>query len=201
MRTTRWMFMLILAIAGISIAGPVTEAATRPAPYSFDLVVSAGVANCLPDARGSVRISSHGPNQVMDVRVSGLPARDVFPIFVLQLPHGPFGLSSYHGDIQTDEKGNGHARLIGIFSDETFMVAPGVGSAPVLDAADADTNPQTAPIHALHLGLWFDSVADSVAAGCPAAQTPFNGDHTAGPQVLNTTNFADDDGPLGQFAP
>jgi len=49
--------------------------------------------------------------------------------------------------------------------------------------------------------MWFDSTADAVEAGCAANQTPFNGDHTAGIQVLNTTNFPDGDGPIGQFAP
>jgi hypothetical protein len=40
-----------------------------------------------------------------------------------------------------------------------------------------------------------------VAAGCPGATTPFNGDHTAGVQVLNTSNFPDDQGPLRQLIP
>jgi hypothetical protein len=47
--------------------------------------------------------------------------------------------------------------------------------------------------------MWFDSTAEAEAAHCPVGQTPFNGDHTAGVQVLNTTNFADGDGPIGQF--
>ncbi len=80
-------------------------------------------------------------------------------------------------------------------------MAPGVGSAPAVHAADATVNPQTAPVHTFHVGMWFDSTADAVEAGCAANQTPFNGDHTAGIQVLNTTNFPDGDGPIGQFAP
>ena len=47
-----------------------------------------------------------------------------------------------------------------------------------------------------HLGMWFDSFADAGKAGCPDNVTPFNGDHTAGVQVLNTSNFADKKGPL-----
>jgi hypothetical protein len=45
-----------------------------------------------------------------------------------------------------------------------------------------------------HLGLWFDSPNDAQQAGCPA--TVFNGGHNAGIQVLNTSNFTDDAGPL-----
>jgi hypothetical protein len=52
-----------------------------------------------------------------------------------------------------------------------------------------------------HLGLWFDSPADALAAGCPATVTPFNGQHNAGIQVLNTSTFMDDHGPLRDVAP
>jgi hypothetical protein len=81
----------------------------------------------------------------------------------------------------------------------TFITAVGTGAAPVEHATDADTNPTTAPVHTLHLGLWFDSTADAAAAGCAANQTRFNGDHTAGIQVFNTTNLPGEDGPLGRF--
>ena len=58
-----------------------------------------------------------------------------------------------------------------------------------------------APIHTFHLGLWFNSPADAVKAGCPGATTPFNGDHDAGVQVLNTAGFPDLAGPLGRLKP
>ncbi len=57
-------------------------------------------------------------------------------------------------------------------------------------------NPAFNPIQMYHLGLWFDSFQAASAAGCPATMTPFNGQHNAGIQVLNTSNFADDHGPL-----
>ena len=47
-----------------------------------------------------------------------------------------------------------------------------------------------------HLGMWFADPADAVSAGCPDTVTPFDGDHEAGIQVLNTSDFADDNGPL-----
>ncbi len=50
-----------------------------------------------------------------------------------------------------------------------------------------------------HLGLWFNSPTDAQNAGCAATVTPFNGEHNAGIQVLNTANFADDAGPLRQL--
>lgn len=193
-------FSALLALAGVLLLGATPRAFGEAAPVSFDLATSAGAATCLPNARGNVRITPHGPNQQMDVNVSGLPANNTFTVFLLQLPHSPFGLSWYQGDVETDQQGNGHGKFVGIFSDETFIVAPGVGPAPVVHPADATSNPQTAPIHTFHVGLWFDSTAEAQAAGCATNQTPFNGTHTAGIQVMNTTNFADGDGPLGQSA-
>ena len=84
-------------------------------------------------------------------------------------------------------------------------MAPGIAMAPVVHDdgmfPDADMNPATPPVHTYHLGLWFNSPNDAAAAGCPNTVTPFNGDHTAGVQVLNTSNFADDQGPLRQLVP
>jgi hypothetical protein len=52
-----------------------------------------------------------------------------------------------------------------------------------------------------HLGLWFGSPQTAQAASCPATVTPFNGEHNAGIQVLNTSNFPDDAGPLRKVNP
>ncbi len=66
---------------------------------------------------------------------------------------------------------------------------------------DATLNPKTGPIHTFHLGLWFNSPQDAVKAGCPGNVTPFNGEHDAGVQVLNTSNFPDLSGPLLKVKP
>jgi hypothetical protein len=52
-----------------------------------------------------------------------------------------------------------------------------------------------------HLGLWFNDPNDAAKAGCPATVTPFNGTHSAGIQVLNTSNFPDEQGPLRKINP
>ena len=65
--------------------------------------------------------------------------------------------------------------------------------------ADQTKNPKFNPIHTYHLGIWFDSVAAAVANGCPPNQTVFNGDHTAGPQVLNSGKFPNNAGPLSHI--
>src|SRR5882724_2235359 len=198
------MTMMLLAMALTLL--PMSSALSQPKEeIEFDMVVSTGAATCLPQASGHVTITSQGPVEVMDVEVTGLPPKTEFDFFVIQLPKAPFGLSWYQGDIETNADGRGHQRFIGRFSIETFIVAPGSGSAPVVHDQppfpDANSNPATAPVHTFHLGLWFNSPNDAAAAGCPTAVTPFNGDHTAGIQVLNTSNFPDDQGPLRQLVP
>jgi hypothetical protein len=193
-----------------SSAGKQTVSKAVGNQISFDMVRSAAASagGCLPNARAHVTVRSTGPVEVMDVTTQGLPANTEFDFFVIQVPNTPFGLSWYQGDIETTTNNpandiNGHGRFVGRFSVETFIVAPGSASAPVVHNQppnpDASSNPQTAPVHTFHLGLWFNNPADAVKAGCPGNVTPFNGDHNAGIQVLSTRNFANDQGPLRQL--
>jgi hypothetical protein len=174
----------------------------------FNMIVSAGAQQCLPNARARVTITSLGPVEKMRVKVCGLRPNTDFDFFVIQVPKAPFGLSWYQGDIDTDEHGSASAEFIGRFNIETFIVAPGVAPAPIVfenkdfpNFSDTDKNPQTQPVHTYHLGLWFNSPKDAAAQGCPATVTPFNGEHNAGIQVLNTANFKDLEGPLRQLMP
>jgi hypothetical protein len=163
---------------------------------AFKLVVSAGAATCLPAAVGRVTIHDLGPVQNMHVELAGLPAKTEFAAFLIQVPNKPFGLVWYQGDIITDRHGHGIGDFTGIFSEETFINGPGVAPAPSVFPDDATSNPATAPIQVYHLGLWFADANDASKAGCAATVTPFDGDHQAGIQVLNTSTFADDQGPL-----
>ena len=204
----------LLALAGMTHGGSVGTAAAHKKPrkkpvIKFEMVRSAAAeaGNCLADARAEVKVRSLGPVEVMDVDVKGLPPNTEFDFFVIQLPNAPFGLAWYQGDIETDDEGEGHQRFIGRFNIETFIVAqpPGGQPAPVVHNQppfpDASMNPATEPIHTYHLGLWFNSPQDATAAGCPGATTRFNGDHTAGIQVLSTRNFPNLEGPLRQLTP
>jgi hypothetical protein len=195
--------LLLAAVVGSRAAG---GASSQHAIY-FHMVRSAAATNagCLPHASADVRVRSLGPVEKMVVRVHGLPPNTEFDFFVIQVPNAPFGLSWYQGDIETNAHGRGTGRFLGRFSIETFIVAPGTAPAPVVHDQppfpDANSNPATAPVHTFHLGLWFNSPQDAAAAGCPSTVTPFNGDHTAGIQVLSTRNFANDQGPLRQLQP
>jgi hypothetical protein len=173
--------------------------------FKFDLVRSKGLNNfptVAPHAHGKVKIESVGPVEIMKVKVWGLPPNTDFDLFVIQVPNPPFGLSWYQGDIVTNKDGVGSGEFIGRFSIETFIVAPGVAPAPSdpfhdpKRIPDATQNPATNPVQTYHLGLWFNNPQDVVKAGGPGTVTPFNGEHDAGVQVLNSGEFGDTDGPL-----
>jgi hypothetical protein len=168
---------------------------------SFEMVRSTASvnANCLPNAEASVRITSAGPVEVMKVRASHLPKNTDFDLFVTQVPNGPFGVSWYQGDLNTDGAGHAEGTFVGRFSIETFAVATGTAPAPDVFQGpfpDATANPPFNPVQMYHLGLWFNSPKDAAAAGCSGGTTPFNGEHNAGVQALSTRNFPDQFGPL-----
>jgi len=197
MKNTGSSFKLALGMA--LILGSLNAIAQNT---TFNLARSSGAiaANCIPNASGRVTINSLGNVEVMHVEATGLTPNTEFDAFVIQLPNAPFGLSWYQGDLTTDANGRGVADFIGRFSIETFIVAPGSGSAPVVFTntpfPDVATNPPTGPVHTYHVGLWFGSPDAAVAAGCPNTETPFNGTHTAGIQALSTRTFPDLSGPL-----
>jgi hypothetical protein len=195
----------VLAVAGAATIA-VTGATAGTSVISFHMVRSATAvgANCLEDARARVTIVTQGPVEVMRVSASNLPRNTDFDLFVIQVPNAPFGISWYQGDLESNGHGYAEGTFIGRFSIETFAVAPGTAPAPQVHSSpipDATANPTFGPVHTYHLGLWFNSPKDAVAAGCPGATTPFNGDHTAGVQALSTSNFGDQTGPLRQLQP
>jgi hypothetical protein len=205
--------MTVLGCAGIGIVALACISATAQEPagiskkVTFDLVRSPGLASfptVAPKAHGTVTVHSVGAVEIMKVKVEGLPPNTDFDLFVIQVPNAPFGLSWYQGDIETDANGRGSREFIGRFSIETFIVAPNIAPAPADpfnepgSIPDATQNPATNPVQTYHIGLWFNSPADVVKAGGPNTITPFNGEHDAGVQVLNTSEFPATSGPLEQ---
>ena len=199
-------FLAVPAVCSLFLTASPLAAAPNESDDSvtFNMVVSAGSKTCLPKATGTVRITPAGPVEIMDVIVQGLPPKTDFDFFVIQVPKAPFGVAWYQGDIETDKNGRAHRQFVGRFSIETFAFAQGPAPAPVVfdgPFPDASLNPSFNPIQMYHLGLWFGSPQAAQAAGCPATETAFNGEHNAGLQVLNTSNFADDHGPLRDVNP
>jgi hypothetical protein len=210
----RFAKMKSIALSTLAVAAlastPVLAGNNDEEEFKFDMVrnpgLNAAFPNFLPNAHGRVKIESVGPVEIMDVKVDGLPPNTDFDFFVIQVPKAPFGLAWYQGDIETNAHGIGHERFIGRFSIETFIVAtppPAPAPTPFNDPPfpDAATNPTTNPVQLYHLGLWFNNPQDAVNAGGPNTVTPFNGEHNAGVQILDTSNFPDDFGPLRHVTP
>ena len=193
-----------VTLAGAGLAGTLLFAGGANASVksiSFNMVRSAASvkANCLIGASAQVNVTSQGPVETLRVNAANLPRNTDFDFFVIQVPNAPFGVSWYQGDLESDSTGHAHGTFVGRFSIETFAVAPGAASAPVVfngPFPDASTNPPFSPVQMYHLGLWFNSPTAAAAAGCANTTTPFNGEHNAGVQALSTRNFPDLWGPL-----
>src|SRR5580765_177289 len=159
-----WIGVAVAAgVLAVALIGSAASAAPKENSIEFDMIRSTAAqnGNCLAGANAEVKVRSKGPVETMNVDVEGLPANTEFDFFVIQIPDKPFGLAWYQGDIETNSRGEGHGKFIGRFNIETFIVAPGSASAPVVHNdgpnPDADHNPATPPVHTFHLGLWFNS--------------------------------------------
>jgi hypothetical protein len=194
-----------LGIGGVSTAQASSTTSSTQIGFALQRSAASIAANCLPNAKATVQVTHKGQVEEMVINAQGLPKNTDFDVFVTQLPNAPFGISWYQGDLQSNDLGQAHVKFVGRFSVETFAVAPGVGPAPVVHNSgpiqDAATNPAFAPVHTYHVGVWFNSGTDAGNAGCANVVTPFNGDHTAGPQALSTKQFADTNGPLRRLVP
>ena len=194
-------FALIAASVAALASGQAAAQATTTT-IKFPMTVSTGAKTCLPNATGEVIDHSFGDTENLEVLVTGLPPNTGFDFFIIQVPNAPFGAAWYMGDISTDANGFGVGNFVGRFSRETFIISPGAVPAPnefpdpPAVVPEATAGVQTNPVQMYHLGLWFDSAADAARAGCPATPIPFNGEHNAGIQVLNTATFPDLQGPL-----
>ena len=158
----------VLAAAGAATIA-VTGATAGTSVISFHMVRSATAvgANCLKDAQARVTVRTQGPVEVMRVSADHLPRNTDFDLFVIQVPNAPFGISWYQGDLESNRHGHAEGTFIGRFSIETFAVAPNVAPAPQVHSSpipDATANPAFGPVHTYHLGLWFNSPKDAVAA-------------------------------------
>ena len=112
-----------------------------------------------------------------------------------------FGVMKHYKGLNAN--GTGVINVVGRFNIGTFIVSLGavpspiVFSAPPAVLANSTTGAVTnGPVQIYPLGIWFNSPADALNAGCPGTATTFTSNHDAGIQVLNTATFPDNEGPL-----
>lgn len=103
--------------------------------------------------------------------------------------------------------GSGRGKFASNFDAETFAIAPGSGSAPVVHEAarsrtlfqNASRKAKFAPIHTFHLGLC--STRREPPGWLPGRGEAVRRDHRAGIKALCTRNCSEDRGPLRNIAP
>ena len=192
---------MLAVSAALLVAALFAAAAFAVESTSFNMVRSKAAVDgdCLKGAKANVDINTFEGLQNMDVTVNHAPKNTEFELFVTQQANSPFGVSWYQADFETNNQGHGEVNARGIFGEELFVFAPGSVKAPQVDKFDAKKNPAFAPVHTLHLGLWFGSKQEATAAGCPGTVTQFDGDHKAGIQAFSTRNFGALKGPLGKI--
>jgi hypothetical protein len=192
---------LVLIAASVAALVPIQAYAGPPKTIQFTMI---SANTCLPKATATVTDHTFGAFENLEVVVHGLPPNTDFDLFAIQVPKAPFGFAWYIGDIDTDDTGTGVGNFVGRFNIETFVFSNGVPSTPPpnvfpkppANVPEATVGVKVDPVQLYHLGLWFNSADDAAKANCPPNHTPFNGEHNAGIQVLNTANFPDTPGPL-----
>ncbi len=183
-------FTMHASASSISTSSAKANVQPDKSSFKFSMVPSPNITGCLPHASGSVTIKKGSLNETMTVSVSGLAPNTGYDLFVLELPNKPFGVAWYQSDLETNSIGAGSVTVKGIFNVETFSLSLGDNGGITFP-----------PTHQYHLGLWFNDPQVPFDLGCEPGQpqpvvTPFNGEQHAGVQVLNTSNFPDNAGPL-----
>jgi hypothetical protein len=145
----------------------------------FQLVAASDqLKKCMPKVKVTVSVALQTDatgRDVMNVDMSGAPAKTSFTVFLLEKPVSNFGAAEYIGDVNTDRYGKGHVELR-LIVQEAF-------ASTIVDGARVrvDLN---------QMGMWFaDPAGDDFCFGKDkGATTPFDGDNEAGVQAFNTSN-------------
>lgn len=187
-------FTIHASASSVSVNSAKANAQPDKSSFKFSMVPSPNISGCLPHASATVTIKKNSLNDKMTINATGLAPNTGYDLFVIELPNKPFGVAWYQSDLQADQYGSGSVTVQGIFNVETFSVSLGDNGGITFP-----------PTHQYHLGLWFNDPQVPFNLGCEPGQpqpviTPFNGEQHAGVQVLNTSNFPDNAGPLSHVS-
>jgi hypothetical protein len=185
---------VVVAALGLAAAVliPTVGAGGAPAPAAvssktFALFPNAAFLACAQasghTAKASATVTRGSVNDTLKLSLSGFKPNLGFDMFTIQRSNQQangtpaqgfttFGMAWYQSDVHTSSTGTASVTIKTILLDQIFGFDPDVSLAPT----------QT-----LHVGFWFDSVAE--AQPCSTATltpTPFNGEHNAGPVAFIT---------------
>lgn len=182
MNARRTALTLALAACAASLTGiGVTSAASAatsatPPPVVVHTTLNPStpkLAWCFPNAHAHVDVALTTDTIGKDtfrVRAEKLKPNTAFTVFLLQQSGAPFGAASYLGDVFTDAAGNGSNTFTAIV-EEAFAFNNTTGARTDLNA----------------IGMWFaDPKDDNGCLGAASPVTGFDGDASAGVQMLNS---------------
>jgi hypothetical protein len=134
---------------------------------------SADLDECFPHARARVTVDLTTDaigKDTFDIRAWGLKHRTDFTIFLVQKAASPFGAVEYIGDMTTNRYGQAHNRFK-LIAEEAFAF-----------------NNETQVRKELNsVGFWFaDPKDDNGCLGAGSPVTQFDGDRSAGVQMMNS---------------
>ena len=165
-----------LFATGSSGAAPSDGGSTSSAARTVQLRLSPSspeLAACFPRAHAHVDVALTTDANGADtfrIRAENLKRRTSFTIFLIEKAGAPFGAAEYIGDVTTDARGNaaGRFRLI---VEEAFAFNNETGVRKDLNS----------------VGMWFaDPRDDNGCLGAGSPVTQFDGDASAGVQMLNS---------------
>src|SRR5262245_51520857 len=136
---------------------------------------SSELDECFPNAHARVAVALTTDaigKDTFRIHARGLRPRTAFTVFLLEQPGPPFGHAEYIGDFSTNRLGRG-GNTFQLIAEEAFAFDNATG-----DRADLNS-----------VGFWFaDPKADNGCLGAGSPVTGFDGDASAGVQMMNSGN-------------
>lgn len=173
--------VVLVAVAGgltsASAGGSHTRSVAMSAPPDRAALTlstsSPALAACFPHARARVTVDLTADALGKDtfrIRAAGLRRHTTFTVFLLEKATAPFGAAEYIGDFTTNRKGE---------AENTYQL--------IVEEAFAFNNQTGTRTDLNSVGFWFaDPKADDKCLGRNSPVTGFDGDGSAGVQMMNS---------------
>lgn len=173
---------VVALVGGLAPASASTASSPQPAvarhrhspTVKLPMQLSApALQRCFPHARASVTVELTTEKKGFDtvkLHVDHLRAKTTFTVFLIEQAGAPFGAAEYIGDFTTDRYG--HASIsYRVIAEEAFAFNNVTKSRTDLNS----------------VGFWFaDPLDDDDCVGAGGQPTGFDGDASAGVQVMNS---------------
>ena len=175
-------FAAVAVVGGSAYAGAVSPA-SHASTHSDSAVTARAhlklqpsspvLAGCFPDAGAKVKVdltTDEVGKDTFTIRAHDLKPRTDFTVFLLETPGSPFGAAEYIGDFTTNRYGQ---------ADNRFDL--------IVEEAFAFNNVTKSRTDLNSVGVWFaDPTDDDGCLGAASPVTGFDGDASAGVQMLNS---------------